>query len=100
VLNGVQTQSASVQSLAPVLDEARAAGANVLRLSPQSRHTGEVVAVFRDALDGALGPAEAVARLAPLMPAAACDGYWHGKPGIELERGRVREHVPETQVRP
>jgi len=100
VLNGVQTQSASVQSLAPVLDEARAAGANVLRLSPQSRHTGEVVAVFRDALAGALGAAEAVARLAPLMPAAACDGYWHGKPGIELERGRVREHVPETEVRP
>lgn len=82
VLNGVQTLSASVQSLVPELDEARTAGANVLRISPQSQHTGDVVAVFREAVSGALGSGEAAARLAPLMPAAACDGYWHGKPGI------------------
>jgi collagenase-like PrtC family protease len=82
VLNGVQTQSASVQSLVTELAPARAAGADVLRLSPQSRRMGEVVAVFREAVDGALSPRDAAARLAPLMPAAACDGYWHGKPGI------------------
>ncbi|HQY46425.1 MAG TPA: U32 family peptidase [Usitatibacteraceae bacterium] len=82
VLNGVQTQSASVQSLVSELGPARAAGANVLRLSPQSQRMGEVVAVFREALDGALAPRDAAARLAPLMPAAACDGYWHGQPGI------------------
>jgi collagenase-like PrtC family protease len=82
VLNGVQTQSASVHSLVAELGEARAAGTDLLRLSPQSQHTGEVVAVFREAASGALAPHEAAARLAPLMPAAACDGYWHGKPGI------------------
>lgn len=82
VLNGVQTQSASVQSLVTELAPARAAGADVLRLSPQSRRMGEVVAVFREAVEGALSPRDAAARLAPLMPAAACDGYWHGKPGI------------------
>jgi collagenase-like PrtC family protease len=82
VLNGVQTQSASVQSLVTELAPARAAGAGVLRLSPQSQRMGEVVAVFREALDGGLAPRDAAARLAPLMPAAACDGYWHGKPGI------------------
>lgn len=82
VLNGVQTQSASVQSLVTELAPARAAGADVLRLSPQSQRMGEVVAVFREAVDGALSPRDAAARLAPLMPAAACDGYWHGKPGI------------------
>lgn len=83
VLNGVQTQSASVQSLVPVLGEARAAGANLLRISPQSRGTAEVVAVFREAASGALSPDDAAARLAPLMPGAPCDGYWHGKPGLE-----------------
>jgi collagenase-like PrtC family protease len=82
VLNGVQTQSASVQSLLPDLPGAAAAGVNVLRLSPQSQRTGEVVAVFRDAVSGAIAPREAAARLGPLMPAAACDGYWHGKAGI------------------
>ena len=94
VLNGVQTQSASVQSLAPEIDSARAAGVGMLRLSPQSTRMGEVVAVFREAADGALAPREAAARLAPLMPAAACDGYWHGKPGIISEWERVRERLP------
>jgi len=94
VLNGVQTQSASVHSLAPEIDSARAAGVGVLRLSPQSTRMGEVVAVFREAEGGSLAPREAAMRLAPLMPAAACDGYWHGKPGIISEWGRVREHVP------
>ena len=81
VLNGVQTQSARVHSLASVLAEARAAGTNVLRLSPQSKHTGDVVAVFREAASGALAPSDAAARLAPLIPGKACDGYWHGKSG-------------------
>ena len=94
VLNGVQTQSASVQSLAPEIDSARAAGVGMLRLSPQSTRMGEVVAVFREAADGALAPREAAARLAPLMPAVACDGYWHGKPGIISEWERVRERLP------
>jgi collagenase-like PrtC family protease len=88
VLNGVQTLSASVQSLAPVLDEAKAAGAGILRISPQSEHTGDVVAVFREAASGVLASQEAVARLAPFLPAAACDGYWHGKPGIISVGGR------------
>jgi collagenase-like PrtC family protease len=82
VLNGVQTQSASVQNLLPVLDEARASGAGVLRLSPQSQYMGDVVAIFQAAATGALGPVAAAARLAPLMPAASCDGYWQGMPGI------------------
>jgi len=94
VLNGVQTQSAAVHSLAPELDAARAAGVGMLRLSPQSQHVGEVVAVFREAADGKIAAREAVARLAPLMPAAACDGYWHGKPGIVSEWGRLRDQAP------
>ncbi len=99
VLNGVQTQSAAVQSLVMEVAPARAAGVGLLRLSPQSARMGEVVDAFRQAADGALGPAEAAARLAPLLPAAACDGYWHGKPGIVSEGGRAREHVPEREVR-
>ncbi|HMM77284.1 MAG TPA: U32 family peptidase [Gammaproteobacteria bacterium] len=82
VLNGVQTQSAGVHSLAPLLDEVRAAGITGLRVSPQSAGTGEVLAILRAALTGALDPGEAAARLRPLMPAAPCDGYWHGGAGI------------------
>ena len=84
VLNGVQTQSARVQNLVPVLDEAKAAGADMLRLSPQSQGMGEVVALFAAAVSGALGACEAASRLAAHLPAAACDGYWHGRPGIDF----------------
>ncbi len=100
VLNGTQTQSASVQSLVTVLAGAKAAGAGLLRISPQSRATGEVVAVFRDAASGALAPAEAAARLAPHLPAAACDGYWHGKPGLVSEWDGIRELVTESEATP
>lgn len=97
VLNGVQTQSAAVQSLASEIGPARAAGVGMLRLSPQSTGMGEVVAVFREAADGTLSAEEAAARLAPLMPAAACDGYWHGKPGIVSEWGRAHERAPHAE---
>ncbi len=83
-LNGVQTQSAGVQNLVPVLEEAREAGANVLRLSPQSAGMADVVSVFRSAVDGSLPLAAANARLAPLATGAPIDGYWHGRPGLEL----------------
>lgn len=82
VLNGVQTQSAGVHNLLPMLDEVRAAGIDVLRVSPQSAATGEVLGIARAALDGALAVDEATARLLPLMPGAPCDGYWHGRAGI------------------
>jgi len=82
VLNGVQTQSAGVHSLVPMLDEVRAAGITALRVSPQSVATGEVTRLLRAALTGELDADEAAARLRPLMPAAPCDGYWHGVAGI------------------
>lgn len=82
VLNGVQTQSAGVHSLAPVLDEVRAAGITRLRVSPQAQGTGEITAVLHAAVGGTLAPEAAAERLRPLMPAAPCDGYWHGVAGI------------------
>lgn len=84
VLNGVQTQSARVHSLLPWLGEAVAAGVDVLRLSPQPSGMEEVVAEFASVARGAVGPAEAAARLAQATPAATCDGYWTGGPGMRL----------------
>lgn len=81
-INGVQIQSAKVMNLSHRIDELKSAGVDVLRLSPQSRHTGEVVALFRALLDGALTPSEAGGRLRRLMPGAPCDGYWHNAAGM------------------
>ncbi|HSN22035.1 MAG TPA: U32 family peptidase [Usitatibacter sp.] len=83
VLNGVQTQSARVQNLLPFLPEALAMGVNVLRLSPQPERMEEAVEAFAAAVRGDLDAVEASRRLASAMPAAPCDGYWHGRAGME-----------------
>lgn len=84
VLNGVQTQSARVQNLLPWIDDVRAIGVDVLRLSPQAQAMSEVVAIFAGAARGTLDAQSANASLAQVMPAEACDGYWHGVAGMSL----------------
>ncbi|MDO9224794.1 MAG: U32 family peptidase [Pseudomonadota bacterium] len=81
-LNGIQTQSAKVMSLAHRVDELRAAGIDLLRLSPQSRHMGRVVEVFRTLLEGGLAASAVPEKLDKLMPGQPCDGYWLGEAGM------------------
>lgn len=81
-LNGTQTQSSSVYNLLPALDDMRDL-VDVLRVSPQPQHTEQVLTLFRAAIDGARDPLDAGSALQPLLPAAACNGYWHGRPGLE-----------------
>jgi collagenase-like PrtC family protease len=81
-LNGIQTQSAKVMSLAHRVDELRAAGVDILRLSPQSRQMGRVVELFRALLAGDIAAAAAPEKLDRLMPGLPCDGYWLGEAGM------------------
>jgi collagenase-like PrtC family protease len=83
VLNGTQTQSASVHSLVAEFDEMCALGVDVVRISPQANGTGEVIRIFDEARRGALEAQAAREQLAPLMPGRPCNGYWYGDPGQE-----------------
>lgn len=83
-INGIQTQSALVYTLIHALDELRGLGVDVVRLSPQSQHMDQVVAAFRAVLDGRETADEAHRRLVPLMPAGPCNGYWHGRAGLDM----------------
>ncbi len=80
VLNGIQTQSALTQDLAPYLAELHAAGVQVMRLSPQSEAMADIVARFDALRRGAAGP-DTLETLAALAPIGTCDGYWRGEPG-------------------
>jgi collagenase-like PrtC family protease len=83
VLNGIQTQSAKVYNLLDELDVMRELGVDVVRISPQANHTQEVIALFDEARRRVLSPQAALARSQSLMPAAGCNGYWHGRAGLD-----------------
>ncbi len=80
-INGVQTLSAQVCALLPELREMMAMGIDAVRISPQSRHTDEVVAAFASARDS---QAAVPAPPAHWSTEGFCNGFWHGKAGIEF----------------
>lgn len=84
ILNGVQLQSAQVYSLMAEMDELQQLGVDVLRISPQSRHTGRIIELFHACLRDSRGMKEAQSELARLAPVGVCNGYWHGDAGIEF----------------
>lgn len=84
VLNGIQTQSALVYNLVHELDDMRALGVDVVRVSPQSQGTAQVIGLLHAVLEGRTRAADAFAAMAALMPAGPCNGFWHGKPGLDL----------------
>lgn len=84
VMNGIQTQSASVHTLAHRLSELSDTPVTHLRLSPQSLHMAEVVTLFRDALDEKISAQDVKKQLESYLIATGCDGYWQGKPGLTM----------------
>ncbi len=83
VLNGTQTQSWRTLDLSGDLAALRSIGVDAVRVSPQSARMAEILAAWRDAIDGRIAPAEASRALGALAVSAACDGYWHGRAGID-----------------
>ena len=73
-VNGVQTQSALVYNLLNDVESLREAGVGILRVSPQSRGTFDVLESLRDALAGGAQPRQ---------EQGYCNGFWHGRPGLE-----------------
>ena len=82
MLNGIQTQSYRVLNLVDALPDMRELGIDAVRLSPQPERMDEVIAAFRAALEGAAS-GEVTALLSTALPAAPCNGYWHGRPGLD-----------------
>lgn len=83
VINGTQTQSALVYNLIGDLDSLKEAKVDVLRISPQSEHGTAIIRLFRDCIDQKTSCEDAQQQMEGMMPEAACNGYWHGRPGME-----------------
>lgn len=82
VFNGIQTQSANVYNLVTEVPRMQAMQVDVLRVAPQSSHTGDIVEMFRQVMEKTLSPADAFERMKNMMPGSPCNGYWHGEPGM------------------
>ena len=83
VLNGTQTQSSRVYNLIGELDQLNEMGVDVVRLSPQAQHNEEIINLFHGVLSQQASPEAALQSMQTLMPEQACNGYWHGKPGLD-----------------
>ena len=77
-LNGIQTQSALVYDLSDSVGELRDLGVDLVRISPQSHNTLEIIQAFSERCAGRPG-----ASLEGLRVAPPCNGYWHNVPGME-----------------
>ena len=96
-LNGIQTQSSGIYNLVAELDEMQQIGVDIVRISPQPFHTDKVLNVFRNRLDAKLSGTDAVQQLTRLMADEPCDGYWHGRAGIEQVGARAwQKSHPES----
>lgn len=82
-LNGIQTQSAKIYNLLGEIGGLQAAGVDILRISPQAFHTPRILQLFRDTMDKKITAQHGLQAVQKLMPVTACNGYWHGKPGLE-----------------
>ena len=61
----------------------RRTGAGVLRLLPQSERMREVIGLFADALAGQIEADAAFARSREFMKDDPCNGFWHGRAGVD-----------------
>ena len=73
-INGLQTQSALVYNLIQDIGTLKEAGVTIMRVSPQSAGTAEVLESLRDALSG---------KDQTIQQQDHCNGFWHGRPGLE-----------------
>ena len=85
VLNGTQTQSSRVYNLVSELGQMRELGVDVVRLSPQSQHSEDIIASFHAVLTQQTSPTAALQAMQAWMPDQTCNGYWYGKPGLEQQ---------------
>ena len=90
-LNGIQTQSAKVYNLINEVEALGRMGVDVLRLSPQSRHTPELIGIFRARIDGTLDAQAGRDRMSGLGLAEPCNGFWYGRPGLEQVAAQVAD---------
>ena len=96
IINGMQTQSAKSCNLITDLEHMKKMGVDILRISPQSKSTVEIINIFHDCLQGKKNLQDAADELERLSPTGTCNGYWHGGAGMESLDQHLNNKSAET----
>ena len=83
ILNGIQTQSALTHQVLEQLPELETLGVDVLRISPQHKHTFEIMDIF-DAGRKSADPGQLGKKLLSFLPLGACNGYLVEQAGMNF----------------
>ncbi len=83
-LNGIQTQSAKVYNLLLELPELARRRRGHPAHQPAAAGFNRSACRLPAAVNGELSPRAAWRTVQAQMPAGACNGFWHGRPGLEL----------------
>jgi len=89
-INGIQTQSSKIYNLLSKLPELQKLNVDVIRISPQSRHTLQIIDIFDCYLKGITTLEESENNLKRFLPIdQSCNGYWYGKEGMKNFSNRI-----------
>ncbi len=80
-INGIQTQSGQIYNLLDEYSTMAEIGVDIMRISPKSTGTFEVIEQFNRAISGEGATAQLIA--SDLKNEEFCNGYWYGLPGME-----------------
>ena len=92
-LNGIQTQSSHTCNLLDEVHVLRELEVDILRISPQSHSTTDIIQAFHDRLNTKDGDDAINSKIKKDSErwaiGGSCDGYWHGTAGMD----KVTEHI-------
>ncbi len=85
VINGIQIQSAMAQNLIDHHDELESSGIDIFRIIPQMNNIEATVELIRQTLDKVPTTTPASVLLGKYQAYGCCDGYYHGREGMEWQ---------------
>lgn len=79
MLNGIQTLSGQRYDLYNQLQDIQAMGVDIVRISPGSSGTIDIINAYQEKLDGSEEPGDPALEYSTIDH---CNGYWSGEPGM------------------
>ncbi len=80
-VNGTSILSALTYTLVEFVEDLKEIGVKALRVSPQASGTEEIVHIFRERIEGRLGPEEGLERIRETAEVGLCNGWYLGREG-------------------